>query len=69
MPTIVNEKTQEELEFQILAILNQIGLEFSVHDTIPIAVHLNLLELRKKFVSYVDNSRLLKTQVKVNESL
>ncbi len=69
MSTVVNEKTQEELELEILRILSQIGLEFSVHDAIPIAIHMNLLDLRKKFISYVDNSRLLKTQIKVNESL
>lgn len=69
MPKIVNEKTQEELEFEILAILNKIGLEFSVHDAIPIHIHFELIELRKAFVAYVDNTRLLKNQPKETSNL
>ena len=69
MPAEINEKTQEELEMSILSILNQIGLEFSVHDAIPISVHLSLIQLRKNFISYVDNARLLKNQPKENVSI
>ena len=69
MLTEINEKTQEELEVSILAILNRIGLEFSIHDAIPTSIHLSLVQLRKNFVAYVDNARLLKNQTKENVSI
>jgi hypothetical protein len=65
----ITEVTQEELEHAIIRCFDNIGLEFAMHDSIPTDIHLMLIAMRKNFVAYVDNARLIKIQVKENHTL
>jgi hypothetical protein len=69
-PKEISELTQELLEQEVLKELNNIGLEFQVHDAMPISVYQAVLRARKAFTAYVDNARLLRTnQPKENTSI